>query len=132
MVNMGMSADARTFSIQVQIVQPIEGLVVSIDDDADFPYTVERIHFRIDSGTCDITPAIDGVPIDTDLSDSSGQITVDQPTGSNAFTDTSLDLVPEGGALLMTLNGTDSDASNLRVRFTCRRSLTNVERSDDV
>ena len=62
----------------------------------------------------------------------SGQITVSSPTGSNAFTDTSLDLVPEGGALLMTLNGTDSDADHLRVRFTCRRTLFNVVRSDDV
>ncbi len=132
MVNMGMSADARTFSIQTQIEQPVDGLVVSVDDKADFPYTVERIHYRIDAGSCDMIPAIDGVPIDTTESDSSGLITVDSPTGSDAFTDTSLDLVPEGGALLMTLSNTDSAAANLRVKFTCRRDLTNVDRSDDV
>lgn len=129
-----MDADARTFGIQIQVDAPEDGMVISVDDNADYPYTVEKIHYRIDDGECTIQPTIDGVPIDGDQSDSDGKITVDSPSGSDSFTDSSYDLVPEGGALLMTINDVESStAGPLRVKFTCRRTLVNVDpRSDEV
>lgn len=132
MTNQGLSADARTFPLQLNVDDPQDGQVITIVDNSPIPFTVERIHYRIDSGMCEITPDIDGTPIDTDQSDSSGLITVDQPAGTDAFTDTSLDLVGEGSILSLTINNPDSFAAFLRVQFVCRRNLENLARSDDV
>ena len=124
--NQGLSADARTFFLQFQIDLPRDGAIIVVDDDADFPYTIEKIKYRIDTGMCEITPMIDSFPIDTTESDSTGVITVDQPTGTNAFPDASLDTVGEGAQLAIGLDA-NSGAEGLHIRFTCRRTEENVE-----
>lgn len=132
MTNQGLSADARTFFLQLQIDDPTDGQVIVPCDNAPFPFTVEKIHYRIDAGDCEIIPEIDGVPIDTTESDSSGVILVDQPAGKDAFTDTSLDVVGESAILSLTIQNTESSATVLRVQFVCRRTLENLAVSDDV
>lgn len=124
--NMGMSADARTFMLTAQIPEPQDGMILYLALSSPYPFEVIEIHYQIDVGEVQITPQVGADPIDTDQSDSSGTILVDQPTAEVAVPDGSISEVGEGEALILRLENPSTDANGLVVQFTCRRTIENV------
>ena len=125
--NQARSDDARTFPIIIQIPDPQEGEVVYVEPDADYPFDVIDIRTLVTLGSVEITPAIDGDVIDTDCSDSSGSILVDNPALIQCNPDGSIFEVGAGQSLTVTLANVDTLTSQLVIRFKCRRTEENVE-----
>lgn len=124
--NLALSRDARTFSLTFQIEEPGHDQVLYLDPDADFPFEIVRIAALCTVGSVEIQPQIDGAPVDTDQSDSSGVILVDQPSLIYAEPDGSLDICGQNQALTVQLFNPTSDAAQLVVKITCRRTEENV------
>ncbi len=124
--NQARSQDARTFPFVVQIPDPQDGDTVYVEPDSDFPFDVIDIRALITTGSCEITPAIDGAVIDTDRSDSTGTFLVDQPALVQANPDGSIFECGAGQALTFDITNVETLSSQLVVRFKCRRTDENV------
>lgn len=124
--NQARSDDARTFPIVIQIPDPQEGEIIYAEPDSDYPFDVIDIRALVTIGSVEITPAIDGDPIDTDCSDSSGSILIDQPSLIQCNPDGSVFEVGVGQALTITLANVETLTSQLVIRIKCRRTEENV------
>lgn len=124
--NQARSEDARTFPLVAQIPEPQDGDTLYIDPRADFPYDIIEIFAFVTTGDVEITPKIDGDPIDTDGSDSSGLILIDQPSGVVFTPDGSTFEVGVLQSLTVVIDNPSSFVGQLVVRFKCRRTEENV------
>ena len=126
MDNQARSEDARTFSLVAQIPEPQDDDTLYIEPRADFPFDIIEIFTFVTSGDVEITPLIDGVAVDTDGTDSSGTILVDQPSGVTFTPDGSTSEVGSLQALTVAITNPSSDVGQLIIKFKCRRTEENV------
>lgn len=124
--NQARSEDVRTFPLIAQIPDPQEGDTIFMEPRADFPFDIIEIASLCGVGDVEITPAIDGVVVDTDRSDSSGSILVDQPSLVTATPDGSVFEVGVNEAFTISLANVSSFAAQLVIRVKCRRTDENV------
>ena len=123
--NMGMSDDARTMLITIQVPSPVENQVIYSPLRSAFPIRILRFHYLRASGTCKFTPRRDASVLTTDQSDGNGKITVNQPSTTVATVNDTQDTIVQNQSLNITITDVSS-AAWLVIEVVCRRTEVNV------
>lgn len=124
--NMALTLDARTFSLMRQVKTPTEDDVVYFEAYADYPFEVVSIKALIAAGEVRLIPKIAGSIIDTDLGNTNGQITVNNPALITAIPDGAVHKVSVGQTLTVQLDNVNTAAAGLVIDIKCQRTDENA------
>lgn len=124
--NQGLSEDARQFVWTRNIAEPQDGEIVYFVGVAPFPFVVASIEYLIQAGECGIVLKRAGIAIDFDNTDTTGLITVDQPSFQSSEPDAET-IVNQNEALTLEIEAPDTDAAGLVVQVNLRRTEVNID-----